>query len=585
MAPKSGRKPTTISACLARAGFPQQLEAREAERTIAEVRRIAKSCKARVHSEEQLLSQLLRPVANLLLEFVPNFSSAAASSRLQFWRDAASVALGRTKAGAAYKQWLQTDAILIAAEHDLLTETLAVPADRKRPLQGDAEGELEPAAKRLCGSSGPSGRDAEALRRKQEMAETVRNCQEDLEALRATQAKDLEIFLEREERSMASRRARFHQTQADQVDQMQRQNMQIIADLRAQHLKELFSPCLWISSLEVQPWHGFYTLSTEDSTDTSPVYCKYNSSTPCLYAAKGEWCFSKNRANLLTKTGCGFVRSTCTADAAPSVLLATGWRQLGEDRVWSSIDLRIEEVRNSTVEFVIVSLAGEEILRKSCVLSETVHHLRKQLQVSRQSHDNIQLCLQNTRLRKSTPLGCLSLRPGETLQAVFGLRSCIACKTPITGPPSRCGSCARTAAEGVSSFQVDAMVRQVSQDSDVKVGRLKGMMGHEASRAAPDLDLLKGHPRLTVLVVFHEESQPIWEQVVCFLHYFHQQSKILDKAIIVLSGVHPPSSILEEWEDQSCCFLVGKLTNTKNLMHAGVEAARNVIIMGRKRPE
>lgn len=143
----------------------------------------------------------------------------------------------------------------------------------------------------------------------------------------------------------------------------------------------------------------------------------------------------------------------------------------------------------------------------------------------------------------------------------------------------------RTAAEGVSSFQVDAMVRQVSQDSDVKVGRLKGMMGHEAPRAAPDLDSLKAHPRLTVLVVFHEESQPIWEQVVCFLHYFHQQSKILDKTIIVLSGVHPPSSILEEWEDQSCCFLVGKLTNTKNLMHAGVEAARNVIIMGRKRPE
>lgn len=143
----------------------------------------------------------------------------------------------------------------------------------------------------------------------------------------------------------------------------------------------------------------------------------------------------------------------------------------------------------------------------------------------------------------------------------------------------------RTAAEGVSSFQVDAMVRQVSQDSDVKVGRLKGMMGHEASRTAPDLEFLKGHPRLTVLVVFHEEGQPIWEQVVCFLHYFHQQSKILDKAIIVLSGVHPPSSILEEWEDQSCCFLVGKLTNTKNLMHAGVEAAKNVIIMGRKRPE
>ncbi|CAE7616364.1 unnamed protein product [Symbiodinium necroappetens] len=443
MAPKSGRKPTTISACLARAGFPQQLEAREAERTIAEVRRIARSCKAPVLSEEQLLSQLLRPVANLLLEFVPNFSSAAASSRLQFWRDAASVALGRTKAGAAYKQWLQTDAILIAAEHDLLTETLELPADRKRPLQGDAKGEPEPAAKRLCGSSGPSDRDPEALRRKQEMAKTVRSCQEDLEALRATQAKDLEIFLEKEERSMASRRARFHQTQADQVDQMQRQNMQIIADLRAQHLRELFSPCLWISSGEVQPWHGFYTLSTEDSTDTSPVYCKYNSSTPCLYAAKGEWCFSKNRANLVTKTGCGFVRSTSTAAAAPSVLLATGWRQLGEDRMWSSIDLRIEEVTNSTVEFVIVSLAGDEILRKSCVLSETVHYLRKQVQAARQSHDNIQLCLQNTRLRKSTPLGCLSLRPGETLQAVFGLRSCIACKTPITGPPSRCGSCAR----------------------------------------------------------------------------------------------------------------------------------------------
>ena len=111
--------------------------------------------------------------------------------------------------------------------------------------------------------------------------------------------------------------------------------------------------------------------------------------------------------------------------------------------MWSSIDLRIEEVTNSTVEFVIVSLAGDEILRKSCVLSETVHYLRKQVQAARQSHDNIQLCLQNTRLRKSTPLGCLSLRPGETLQAVFGLRSCIACKTPITGPPSRCGSCAR----------------------------------------------------------------------------------------------------------------------------------------------
>ncbi|CAE7762012.1 unnamed protein product [Symbiodinium sp. CCMP2592] len=443
MAPKSGPKPTTLSACLARAGFPQQLDAGEAERTISEVRRIAKSSKAQVLSEEQLLSQLLRPVANLLLEFVPNFSSAPASSRLRFWRDAASVALGRTKAGVAYKQWLQTDAILTAAEHDLLTETLELPPNRKRPLQGDAKGEPEPAAKRLCGSSssGPSNSDPEALRRKQEMAETVRNCQEDLEALRATQAKDLEIFLEREERSMANRRAQFHQTQADQVDQMQRQNMQIVADLRAQHLKELFSPCLWISSGDVQPWHGFYTLSTEDSTDTSPVYCKYNSSTPFLYAAKGSWCFSKNRANLLTKTGCGFVRSSA-ADAAPSVLLATGWRQLGEDKAWASIDLQIQEVQ-STVEFVIVSLAGEEILRKSCVLSETVHHLRKQLQAARQSHDNVQLCLQNTRLRKSTPLGCLSLRPGETLQAIFGLRSCIACKTPITGPPSRCGSCAR----------------------------------------------------------------------------------------------------------------------------------------------
>ena len=270
MAPKSGPKPTTLSACLARAGFPQQLGAGEAERTIAEVRRIAKSAKAQVLSEEQLLSQLLRPVANLLLEFVPNFSSAPASNRLRFWRDAASVALGRTKAGAAYKQWLQTDATLTAAEHDLLTETLELPPNRKRPLQGDAKGEPEPAAKRLCGSSsGPSASDPEALRRKQEMAETVRNCQEDLEALRATQAKDLELFLEREERSMANRRARFHQTQADQVDQMQRQNMQIVADLRAPALEGALFPMFvdqlsrgatlaWLLYTEHGRFHGHF---------------------------------------------------------------------------------------------------------------------------------------------------------------------------------------------------------------------------------------------------------------------------------------------------------------------------------------
>ncbi|CAE7334633.1 KCNMA1 [Symbiodinium natans] len=155
----------------------------------------------------------------------------------------------------------------------------------------------------------------------------------------------------------------------------------------------------------------------------------------------------------------------------------------------------------------------------------------------------------------------------------------------------------RTAAAGISSFQVDAMVREVSQDGHANLDKLRSFLEEAPSqmkgtdsaearqRAAPDLEALKRHPRLTLLVVFHEEAQPIWPQLVCFLHYFHQQSELLDKAIIVLSGMQPPESILEEWEGQNCCFLVGKLTNTMNLRHAGVESAKNIIIMGRKRPQ
>ena len=43
-------KPTTLSACLAQAGVPKQLEATEAELTIAEIRQIAKALKAMGYS-------------------------------------------------------------------------------------------------------------------------------------------------------------------------------------------------------------------------------------------------------------------------------------------------------------------------------------------------------------------------------------------------------------------------------------------------------------------------------------------------------------------------------------------------------
>ena len=241
---------------------------------------------------------------------------------------------------------------------------------------------------------------------------------------------------------MAAATERFQQRQTQQVEKLKHQNMQLIAELRTQHLKELFAPCLWISA-EVQPcsWQGFYTLSPEESSDLEPVYCKYNSSTLFLYPSRGEWWFS-SRENMVKKAACGFVHSTRAANPAGSVLSATGWRLL-RDRIWCAIEVRVEEVR-APVEFVIVSLAGEELLRKSCLLDETVGHLKKELQAMRNNHQSVQLCFQSTRLRKSTPLGCLSMRPGEPLQAIFALRKCVACSSVITGPPSRCVGCARS---------------------------------------------------------------------------------------------------------------------------------------------
>ena len=378
--------------------------------------------------------------------------------RQLFWRHAASVALGRTQAGVAYKQWLQSETILAAVEDELDAE-LQLQEDLHETCTEHAGGikrdpeaaEDEPEAKRRCTASSASSAstssscvpplDAATLRRMEEMKALQRQCDLDLVALRAQQLGEFERFVQQQEEKMAQAKARFQRNQTEQLLTLEKQNVQHIAELRSKHLKEIFAPCLWISAADGQDWHGFYMLSTQDSTDVAPVYCKYGSDKPFLFASGAQWWFS-SRQNMFASAPCGFVHSTCAGHAAPNVIDASGWKMLGPDRTWHATDLRLVEVR-SPVEFVVVSLAGEEILRKACSLEETVGQLRKDLQEPSRRHQTVLLCLNDNRLRKSTPLGCLNVKPGEPLQAVFMLRKCLACKNPIDGPPSRCGSCGK----------------------------------------------------------------------------------------------------------------------------------------------
>ena len=130
----------------------------------------------------QLLTQLLRPFADLIAARVPDFVSVAQARRLQLWRQAASVALGRTQAGATYKKWLQTTNILSAADAELVAAVQARQgAEHEEGAAQGAQGvkrgpdalggsgalegpEVEPMAKRPC----PATSAAAAQRRKQE---------------------------------------------------------------------------------------------------------------------------------------------------------------------------------------------------------------------------------------------------------------------------------------------------------------------------------------------------------------------------------------------------------------------------------
>ena len=83
---------------------------------------------------------------------------------------------------------------------------------------------------------------------------------------------------------------------------------------------------------------------------------------------------------------------------------------VGSGKKWESIDLKLDDLKEPKAEFVVVSMAGTELLRKSFQLHETVVTVKTTLSRTLKSSwnrpaDFIRLCLGSQALSNAKELG------------------------------------------------------------------------------------------------------------------------------------------------------------------------------------
>ena len=221
--------------------------------------------------------------------------------------------------------------------------------------------------------------------------------------------------------------------------------------LRSKQLGDFFSPVLHVTlgRGNVQVCQGFYELSPIHTRGWQPVYRKYKSRY-FLYLSKQCWWIS-TESNMLMRQPRGLLHSGAVRlnDSPARPERATNWKVVGSGKKWESIDLKLDDLKEPKPEFVVVSMAGTELLRKSFQLHETVVTVKTTLSRTLKASwnrpaDFIRLCLGSQALSNAKELGRLTIGAGTPLQAVLIPINCKHCMVSLEKqwyPCCRCSNC------------------------------------------------------------------------------------------------------------------------------------------------
>ena len=211
--------------------------------------------------------------------------------------------------------------------------------------------------------------------------------------------------------------------------------------LKERHLQEFFMPYLHISvAARKASLQGFYELDTANSEDLMPVYHKYNNKY-WLYLAGGCWWIS-TKSEMLSRKARGVAHSAQVNRQSLALPEAsTGWWTV-ENQKWESTEVQIQGSKEPKAEFVVVSLAGGELLRKDLLLEMTVLELKADLLRSKLNKPyTIRLCLHTQQLKDQERLGSLPIAAGDTLQAIFLPILCKRCGKHVDHDRKKCKQC------------------------------------------------------------------------------------------------------------------------------------------------
>lgn len=438
-------RPETLTCCLSQAGIASApLKANEVERVKSELRQRAKaSSRAADSVSVDEVLHVLRPLVELLKQTAPDFTSAQVSSRQSFWRNAAEVTLGRAEGAAIFKRSLKDPGVIAAVDEGLCLE-------------------LAPAA----GEGAKRRKVAEATPAPEAASSTHKGIMQrhatQMDALRRQCDQDEKMLLEKHQKAFEMRRLSYIEMMDTALGNLkldQEKQMRWLKDhsrarteaLRSKQLGDFFSPVLHVTlgRGNVHVCQGFYELSPIHTRGWQPVYRKYKSRY-FLYLSKQCWWIS-TESNMLMRQPRGLLHSGAVRlnDSPARPERATNWKVVGSGKKWESIDLKLDDLKEPKAEFVVVSMAGTELLRKSFQLHETVVTVKTTLSRTLKASwnrpaDFIRLCLGSQALSNAKELGRLTIGAGTPLQAVLIPINCKHCMVSLEKqwyPCCRCSNC------------------------------------------------------------------------------------------------------------------------------------------------
>eukprot|EP00930_Biecheleria_cincta_P063084 TRINITY_DN4857_c0_g1_i1.p1 TRINITY_DN4857_c0_g1~~TRINITY_DN4857_c0_g1_i1.p1 ORF type:complete len:385 (-),score=50.86 TRINITY_DN4857_c0_g1_i1:35-1189(-) len=252
-------------------------------------------------------------------------------------------------------------------------------------------------------------------------------------ALKLKQQEQLTNKIAEEQALMEDRITKFRSVQQEEVASLKASQDTQRRVLTRKQMTELYSQFLRITSSKFEFLNGCYELMASKSSGIAPVYRKFDRQYFLRVASDCSWHIDVS-GGVVTQGGSA---GRCMLPA-----LAKGWTYNAKEGPQPA-DLQVEELPEGRLELVVVSMAGNEILRKTLLPSATVAELQDDLRKIK-GGERVKVSLRDEVLGKNMAVGCLNIGSGDVLHAVV-----------VSSPSVECLKCKRESSKSKSKRCVD----------------------------------------------------------------------------------------------------------------------------------